>query len=295
MSGLKVSAFTTSYMFQMNAVQAMRHLNRSFGFRRFTVLVGPPHFWPSELTAAERRDIPKVLEGEGLEIAAFCWPSIDNNFASQAQDLRMQTIESVRRALDLAGAWGVKHLVLVPGKISPLLAPPFDMSLAVFVEGMRIVAPMAREAGVKLLVENVPMSAFPRIADLERALAAAAEYDVGILYDVANATFVGDDPLKDLPRIVDRVAMLDASDTVLEKFQHTTVGTGVVDFPAIGKLLQKLDFRGVTAVEMIVKDDPDRAFGRSLDRLAKYGWEDPRKATRGNAQGAKAGAKAKGA
>jgi len=129
---------------------------------------------------------------------------------------------------------------------------------------------------VKLLYENVPVTPFPRAADLVAAVEAAGERGVGILYDITNGTFVGDDPCADLDLVWPHLGMIDASDTRRDKYQHTAVGTGVVRFDRVAEKLKARNYAGVTAIEMIVADDPDRAFAQSLDRMAALGWEDPR-------------------
>ena len=115
MAGMPVSAFTTSYMFQMNALQTMRHLGE-IGYRKFTVLVSPPHFWVPQLSAQERKEMPGQLAERGLEIAALCFPSIDNNLTSFASELRRETVNSAKEVLTLAGEWGVGNVVVLPAR-----------------------------------------------------------------------------------------------------------------------------------------------------------------------------------
>ena len=117
------------------------------------------------------------------------------------------------------------------------------------------------------------MSAFPHATDVMRALDALDDDSVGILYDFANGTFVGDDPCADLHLVKDRLGMVDASDTGTEVFRHGPIGTGIVPFERIADTLREIGYQGVTALEMIVKDDPDTAFRDSHAKMVQWGWE----------------------
>ena len=272
MAGMPVSAFTTSYMFQMSALETMRHLGE-IGYRKFTVLVSPPHFWVPQLSAQQRKEMPGQLAERGLEIAALCFPSIDNNLTSFAAELRLETVNSAKEVLTLAGEWGIGNVIVIPGKVSPLLPPPPDLPMQCFIETFQELAEHAKSAGTRILVENVPMSAFPHATDVMRALDALDDDSVGILYDFANGTFVGDDPCADLHLVKDRLGMVDASDTGTEVFRHGPIGTGIVPFERIADTLREIGYQGVTAFEMIVKDDPDTAFRDSHAKMVQWGWE----------------------
>ena len=120
---LPVGVNTFSYIYTHTMLDCLRHLAGS-GFRSFEILVNAPHFWVSDLSPAERRDIPKALKDEGLEIVSVNLPGMDNNIISSTPEMRDFTVKQWCDLVDLSGEWGIPWVIFVPGRISPLLPMP---------------------------------------------------------------------------------------------------------------------------------------------------------------------------
>lgn len=247
---------------------------KSFGYRTFEILATAPHFWPSSLGSAARRDIPRRLRDEGLRILSFNHPSLDHNLVSPMPEMRRYTVERFVEFVVLAGEWGVPWIVVVPGKVSPLFPAPRPWIEEWFQAGIRALADAAKAAGVQLLIENVPTAWLPKAEDVAVALDALEIPELGVCYDVANAAFIGEDPAAGVKRLAKRVKLVHLSDTGRERWRHDPIGQGRVDFGAFAAALRDIDYAGPSMLE-IISPAPDRDIPESHRRLVPLGWQAP--------------------
>jgi len=267
-----VAVNTYSYIYREDAFACMRRLKR-LGFTDFELLFNPGHIWPSEVSAGERRAMPGRLSDEGLDVLSFNLPIMDHNITSPVPEMRRFTIERFRDMIDLAHDLGVRWIVLVPGKVSPLFPAPGRDLMNWFRDGIAILVEHARGADVTLLVENVPMTFIPTADHLMTALEAAdPDGRVGVVYDVANAVFAGEDPAVGLRRVESRLRLVHLSDTGTAVWRHDPVGRGVVDFASVAETLRAIGYRGPSVLE-IISAEPDTDLADSRRRLAPMGWD----------------------
>jgi len=269
-SELRLGANTFSYIYTDPMLDSLRRLSR-IGYRDFEVLVAQPHLWPADVPAHERREIPRILAGEGLDIVSVNLPGIDNNIVSSTREMRAFTVDIVSTLVDLCGDWGIRYCIIVPGRTMPLWPIPKAQLTEWFVEGMTTLADRASGQGVTMLVENVPNTWIPRAADMMEALDALGRHDVNVIYDCANAPFAGEDPAEGVRVVADRLAVVHVSDTPRDGWRHDPIGTGDVDFAAFAEALKAIGYDGLSMVE-IIAEDPDRHFAEAARRLEKAGW-----------------------
>ncbi len=272
MSGLTLGANTFSYIYRRAMLDTVRHL-ATFGYREFEILVSQPHFWAADLGPAERRDIPKMLSHEGLRITSVNLPGIDNNLVSSTREMRAFTVDVLCDLIDLCGDWRIPYCILVPGRTMPLWPIPKPQLTEWFAAGMTTLANRAGAQGVTLLVENVPNTWIPRAADVMEVLDALGRDDVGVIYDVANAPFAGEDPREGLREVRSRLRLVHLSDTPRDAWRHDPVGTGDVPFAEILAILRDVGYRGTCMLELITAD-PDFHFVDSRAKLVAMGWDD---------------------
>lgn len=263
---------TYSYIWSMTAYETLIHLSDQ-GYRQVELMVNAPHLWPSELGRSARRRVEKLLAERSIEILSLNPPMLDLNYVSPAPEMRRYTIDHYRQVIELAGEWGARWVILVPGKTHPLLPAPAELRDRWLAEALEELDRAAEREGVSLLMENVPASYIPRADQLMEALRRLAGERVGVIYDVANAVFAGEDPSDGLKTVLPRLQLVHLSDTGLESWQHATIGSGVVPFEAVAETLDEIDFAGPTVLE-VISQEPDRDIASSHQALTRLGWED---------------------
>lgn len=244
------------------------------GFREFELMVHPGHLWPAELDAAKRRALRNLIERHGLQLTTLNLPNIDINLASTTPEMRAYTLDLLEAIVRLAGELGARGVVMSPGKASPLLPPAPDMLMSYFFAALDRLAPLAKSAGTALWIENVTVSFLPGIAEIMETLAVYGNDDIRIVYDVANAHFIGEDFAEGLKTCCARLELVHLSDTTRKLYRHDPVGLGDVPFADVPAALAAVGYRARTMLE-IISTDPDRDIPASADRLVALGFAPP--------------------
>ncbi|KAA0969073.1 sugar phosphate isomerase/epimerase [Aureimonas fodinaquatilis] len=271
MSGWPIAINTYSYIWRYSALDAISHL-ADLGYRQFELLVNNPHCWPASISQADRRQIRGVLDSRELEVLILNPPSLDLNLVSAAAEMRRYSIDHYRDVIDLAADIGTPDVLIVPGRIHPLLPAPAASVWMWFQHAMDELTAHADQRGVGLVLENVPATFAPRADDLLGVLQRLGNSRIGIAYDVANAVFVGENPADGIRTLAKHLRMIHLSDTGLSKWAHSPVGTGIVPFAEVAQVLRELDLKIPSALE-IISDEADAGIVSSHKALARLGWD----------------------
>jgi L-ribulose-5-phosphate 3-epimerase len=266
---LPVGANTMSFMWCTSAREAMETLARE-GYQRFEVMAQRPHLDPM-MDRAEIAAFARFLRDAGLTVETINLPSLDQNLASASPEMRDYTVRIFERLIGIAAAIGASGVVTVTGRVNPLIAPARCDLETWFGEAFARVLRAAEQAGVRLLLENIPMGVYPRADQL---IAFADRIDnplVGICYDIANAHFIGEDAAAGLRQVRSRLSIVHLSDTGREAWRHDPVGQGSCDFADFGSALRGIGYSGISMLE-IVADPPVEHIVASHRRLTALGW-----------------------
>ena len=263
---------TYSYIWKLSAYDTLAHLADQ-GYREVEIMVNSPHLWPSELGRAARRRMESLIAQRGLQILSLNPPMLDLNYVSPAPEVRRYTIDHYRSVIELAGEWGARWVILVPGKTHPLLPLPDHKRDGWLAAALEELDRTAEREGVSLLMENVPASYIPRADQLVEALDRLASDRIRVIYDVANGVFAGEDPSEGLKAVLPRLDLVHLSDTGLSSWQHATIGSGVVPFEAVARTLDEIGYASPTVLE-VISDDPDGDIAASHEALSRLGWVD---------------------
>jgi len=261
---------TYGYTASHGAPDCLRHLAGQ-GYTDFELMMYPGHLWPATTDAAERRALRHLVEREGLRIMSLNMPNIDINIAAAAEEMRRHSLGLLHAILELAGDLEVPGVVIGPGKANPLMPAPKEQLLGNFFRALDELAPHADRVGTQLYVENMPFAFLPDAESLAAALDRYADPRIAVVYDVANAVFIGEDPDPGLRSVQGRLKLVHLSDTPREVYRHSAVGEGVVRFATLPSLLEAIGYADLPMLE-IIADDADRAIADSVERLFAQGW-----------------------
>ena len=270
MAAPRFAVNTFSYIWRFGIEACIEHLAK----RRqhvFEALLTSPHLWPREFDQAARARLRETLERNEARIVSLNAGGVDNNLASAAADVRAAARVYLCDVVDLAADIGAPSVVMSPGTPRTLLPPPREWMLRWFLGEMETIVAHAERRGVQLLLENIPFAFLPRADELMSAIAGFPADRVGIVYDVANAVYVREEPLAGIARVASRLRLVHLSDTTLEKWEHAPVGRGVVPFEPIAAKLREMSFAGPLVAE-IVSLDPDTEIPESIRALSRLAW-----------------------
>ncbi|MBR8257582.1 sugar phosphate isomerase/epimerase family protein [Burkholderia ambifaria] len=265
---------TYGYIWQEPVVKCIGRL-AAHGFRSFEPVINPPHLpldgpSPDDCTLLRRM----VDEGQ-IEMTSLNLPSLDVNLASPLVEMRRYSLTICRRAIDLADRLGIPRLIVVPGRLNPLLAPPVEQLHDWLAASLAELIPYAAERNVGLALENVPFAALPRASDLVGFVDAMNSPVLSVCYDVANAHFIGEAPHDGIASLGARISVVHMSDTGSHRWAHEEIGHGTVPFGMLASSLDAVGYRGPCLLE-IIADDARPAIIRSAAALAALGaWNVP--------------------
>ena len=264
---------TYSYMRSYSAETCLARL-ADLGFQEFELMVHPGHLWPAELSAAQRRTIRRLIESGGLRLTALNMPNIDINVAGAAAEMRNYSLNLVSDTVRLAGELGARGVVIGPGKANPLFPAPAAELIGHFFAALDRLCPVAAASGTALWVENMPFAFLPAIGQLMDALKQYGNDAVRIVYDIANAHFIGEDFADGLKQCRARLALVHLSDTGRQIYRHDPVGLGTVPFAEVPRALHAAGYSARPMLE-IVSRDPDRDIVASASKLALLDFAHP--------------------
>jgi sugar phosphate isomerase/epimerase len=262
---------TYSYTLDFDVQDCLSRLAHQ-GFAEFELMMYPGHLWPPALDAGEGAALARWLSERNFKVRTLNQPNVDINLAGATEEMRAYSLALVRATVELAGELGADGVVIGPGKGNPLFPAPVERMTGWFFEALDMLLPVARRAGTRLLVENMPFCFLPDADGMMAALERYGAEEIGVVYDVANAHFIGEDLVHGFARVAPRLHTVHLSDTGRQVYKHDPVGHGDLDFAAALAGAKAVGHERVPILE-IISTDPDTAIPDSAARLARMGWD----------------------
>jgi sugar phosphate isomerase/epimerase len=266
----KFGCNTYSYMRSLSAEACLARLS-DLGFEEFEVMVHPGHLWPADLSSQQRGALRNSIERRRLRLVSLNMPNIDINIAGAAPGMRAYSLQLLIDTVRLAGELGARGVVIGPGKANPLFPAGAEELTKHFFDALDVLCPIAQASGTALWVENMPFAFLPAIGDLLAALKNYGNDAVRIVYDIANAWFIGEDFTDGLRQCSARLELVHLSDTGQQAYRHDPVGLGTVPFAQVPAALAAVGYSKRPMLE-IVSRDPDRDIVASAGKLALLGF-----------------------
>lgn len=255
---------TYSYTQSMPAADCVRMLAER-GVKSVELMFFPGHVWVTD-SSGTIRDLRRVIEQSGISLVSVNGPNVDLNIAAATSEMRDYSVNLNVGYLRVAAELNAKGLILGPGKPNPLFPLPKEVMEGHFFRALDTLLPIAERDGIELWVENMPFAFLP---DADGMIASVDRYgadSIGICYDIANAHFIGEDPVGGFDRVRRRLRLVHLSDTGQSVYRHDPVGLGDVDFAAVTAKIEVLGLDRTPLLE-IISWEPDADITRSIEML----------------------------
>jgi L-ribulose-5-phosphate 3-epimerase len=260
---------TYSYIFGGSAAETVARLADQ-GYGGVELMFFPGHLWPAELNASKLRSLRNLCEAR-LRLIAVNMPNVDINVAAAAEEMRAYTLDLLTKFVRCAGELGAAGIIVGPGKPNPLFPMPRDRMVSHFYRALDVLAPLAREVGTRLLIENMPFAFLPDAESLMNVVDGYGDASIRVIYDVANAHFIGEAPTEGLRRVRDRLALVHFSDTTRQSYRHDPLGYGDVPLAGIAAAMKEVGHSELPMLE-IISHNPDADIADSCRRLQEAGF-----------------------
>ena len=264
---------TYSYIFGGSAADTVARLADQ-GYGGVELMFFPGHLWPAGLDASQVRALRDLCE-QRLRLVTVNMPNVDINVAAAAEEMRAYTLDLLTKFVRCAGELGAGGIILGPGKPNPLFPMPRERMISHFYRALDILAPLARQVGTRLLIENMPFAFLPDAESLMKVVDGYGDDSIRVIYDVANAHFIGESPTDGLHRVRDRLSLVHFSDTTRQSYKHDAIGRGDVPLAGLASTMKEIGYSELPMLEVIsLNPDPDIA--DSCRRLQQAGFGDVR-------------------
>ena len=262
---------TYSYIFDGSATDTVARLADQ-GYGGVELMFFPGHLWPAELDAAKLRGLRQLCETR-LRLVAVNMPNIDINVAAAAEEMRSYTMNLLVQFVRCAGELGAGGIIVGPGKANPLFPMPRDRMVSHFYRALDVLAPLARQAGTRLFIENMPFAFLPDAEALMTIVDGYGDDSIRVIYDVANAHFIGESPTQGLRRVRDRLSLVHFSDTTRQSYKHDPLGCGDVPLEGLASAMKEIGYTELPMLE-VISLKPDSDIADSCRRLREAGFGD---------------------
>ncbi|WP_377831357.1 sugar phosphate isomerase/epimerase family protein (plasmid) [Bradyrhizobium lupini] len=264
-----LGAHTFGFAWDCVAEEAIGQLANA-GYRTIQLMATPPHFDPWQQDAARTQRIRALIERYGLSLLALDLASSDINLASPSTDVVDFAVEAYSAAIDRAAELGARWICVGSGRRHALLAKANDRLMTSFRAAFARIHDKAQRTGVPIILENHPQGLLASASDIAWFLDAEGYGDMPVIYDVANAFAIGEDPVEGLKTLWPRLGIVHLSDSLKGQWRHDPIGSGEIDFAAIAALLRQRTYAGKIVLE-ILSDRPLADLDTGAARLKALG------------------------
>ncbi len=236
-----------------------------------------------EWSVSERAELRRAIANSGVRIMTMCL-SGHRKFplGSHMPELRNQGQEILRKAIDFAGGIGLRVIQVMGYDI--YYETSDERTRANFVDGLRLGARWAGQAGVMLGIENMDT---PFVDSLGKALAVMREIDspwVRLYPDIGNLAAAGYFPPDELALAKGQILGIHVKDALPRVTRGVPFEKGIVPFRETFRALAESGFWGLLGVEMWGQmhagEDPvanAAAARRLVDSLVADAWVDAKR------------------
>jgi sugar phosphate isomerase/epimerase len=174
-------------------------------------------------------------------------PFVDLNIASLNKNVQKLSIAEVKNSIDLARDLDSEIVVVHPGRV-PFLSKPFEKEvLAKSRESIKICGDYAKDLGVELAIENMPLIEgflYQNVYELNELL---EELEMGMTLDIAHGATAG---YKENELYFDTVKHIHLSDNNHDFDEHLSLGEGSINFKVVIDNFNKNNYDGIYTIEV---------------------------------------------
>ncbi len=221
------------------------------GYRTIQLMATPPHFDPWIEDGGRARRIRELIERHGLSLLALDLASSDINLASPAPHVVDFAVEAYAATIDRAAELGARWICVGSGRRHALLAEANARLMPSFREAFARIHEKAERCGIPIILENHPQGLLASATDIVRFLDAEGYAEMPVIYDVANAYAIGEDPVEGLKTLWARLGIVHLSDSPKGQWRHDPIGFGEIDFASIAALLRHRSYTGTIVLEIL--------------------------------------------
>lgn len=242
-----------------SSIQQCVRLARSAGFDGIELSLDETGELGLDASDKDITRIKTMLGDEGLELAGLAtglyW---DYSMTSADESKRQKAIDICKKQLELASAFGVDAILVIPGAVGVDFIPgseivSYDLAYDRAAEAIGKLVPYAASAGVSIAIENVWNKFLLSPLELRGFIDEQGSSFVGSYFDVGNAVHSGypEQWIRILGHRIKKVHFKDYRRQAGGLHGFVDLLAGDVDYPAVMQALTDIGYKGYATAEMI--------------------------------------------
>ncbi len=272
-------AFSSNGFARHTLLETIRLLAEA-GYHGVEIMADVPHAYPPQVGAAEVEQIRSALDRYGMEISnlsSFMLRAIGDiyhpSWIEADPGLRSKRIEHTMNSIELARQLGAKTISTGPG--GPLDGIEPERGLALFLDGLRQIEPLARRRNVRVLIEPEPELMIENSSQFKAFCQQLDPRIFGLNFDIGHFFCVGEDPAEQIVALKDYSGHFHLEDIGRSRVHHHLLpGDGAIDFQAVFDAMERIGYRDFVTVELYTYEDrPVEAARHAIEflRRSPYG------------------------
>ena len=231
----------------------------------------PPHLDPASFGSFERNRIRRLMETLGLRCASVNF-TMELNLLALHAGLHRLAMDEFKRAMDIGADLGAPCLVLPVGRRHTLMPAPLEATLDYLCDEVAELVEHGRRAGIKVALETLPFEPLATGASVVSIVERIGDDNLGVCYDCTN-TLAFEDPAEGVRAVGDKLLLAHVSDSWRDRWAHTSVGRGEIDFAAFARALAEINYTGDVVYELMDGEDPTPRLADDLAKLRQAGFQ----------------------
>jgi sugar phosphate isomerase/epimerase len=260
---------TYAYLHRLDLREALGDIADA-GFRGVEISTAPPHIFTPGVGQVERSQLRRFISELGLQCVSV--NAAELNLISPNPDISGLALQHYLATIRLAHDLAVDLAVVVPGRQNVLAPTPHADALSALQMQLEALLPEAERLGVRLALETSPYGFMQRVEDVCEVVVRFDSPLLGIAIDCANVLAV-QDPADAVHLGAEHLFIAHLSDTWKDRFAHTSIGRGEVDFRSYAAALAEVQFTGPSVYELVDGEDPVGRIREDRKFLIQCGWD----------------------
>ena len=266
---LPLGVTTYGYLYRRTLEGALRAIAGA-GYRLVEISTISPHVYTPATGILERWALRRLLQS--LDLRCMSINAAEQNLISPHPALREAALKEYEATIEFAADLEVGIVIVGPGRLNPLIPMPENDAIALLKRQLERLLSRANPLGVRLAVETFPFGFMRTGAEVKSIVDSLADANLGIAYDCANV-LAHEDPAQGVRAIAERLLIAHLSDGWKDRFAHTSVGRGEVDFQSYCNALREAGFTGPSIYELVDGEDPDPRIAENAKTFRAWGWQ----------------------
>ena len=268
-----IIGYSTNAFVKFSVFEAVEKIGR-LGFRGVEIMCDRPHLYPPDFDEENLTRLKTLIDAQGLIVTnlnSFTLFAVGDTYLPSwiepQEERREIRIQHTLQCLKVADFFGCKNISVPPG--GPVGEISRKKAMALFHQGLEMVAPLAQELDIMILVEPEPDLLMENTRDFKEFIVDVRSPAIGVNFDIGHFFCAGEDPSGAFEELFEWIGHVHLEDIASSReHNHLILGHGAIQFPEIFETMLRLEYQGNVSLELYpYVDEPEKAGRESLEYL----------------------------